>query len=81
MTLYQNIVSITHTPSVLVALGIVWLLPILIYLVVGLVVKGKSGTIMIKRPNYWHFFWIWGLIQLLLILLLLVFPIWTTIIE
>ena len=62
-------------------IAITWLLPLIIYIIVGCIARGRSSTgqvtsrAMITYPNYWYAILIWGLLQLALFILLL-FPIW-----
>ena len=84
---YTDITAITHHPTFLLSLLVVWLLPLIIYVVVGLVAKGKSPSgqsyskSMIQYPNFWYSCVIWFFIQSGLILLLIVFPLWLKLIA
>lgn len=78
---YDNVVSITTTPT-FVVVSIVWLLlPLFIYVVVGAVVRGKtsSGKVlrdpMISYANFWVAPIIWVTVQAIL-LVFIIFPFW-----
>lgn len=72
---YELAKQVTTDPFMLTGLGIIWLLPLLIWLVIGLAVKNKFGKYMITYPNFWYAVILWGFIQLTLIILY-IFPIW-----
>jgi len=78
---FDQVTLITKEPLIITGFVIVWLLPIIIYIIVGVTVKGRSasGVVssepMITNPNYFIPLIIWGLIQLALIMMFLVFPI------
>jgi hypothetical protein len=84
---FEAVSAINTDPYMLVAYGIVWFLPLFIYLLVGCVATGRSADgrktskPMIYYSNYWYSWLIWGLIQLGLILTLIIFPIWLKILE
>jgi len=78
MITYQEIINITHSPEILISLILVWLLPIILYLTIGFFIRTKTTKRrMWSHPNYWHFIWIWGIIQAGLILGLVIFPLWS----
>lgn len=84
---FEAVSAINTDPYMLVAYGIVWFLPLFIYFLIGCVAHGKSADgrkaskPMIFYPNYWYAMLVWGLIQLGLILILIIFPIWLKILE
>ena len=79
---YENVTEITTNPVFLGMIIAVWLIPLLIYVIIGSVAKAKSPSgqtlskPMIAYPNFWYAFFIWFLLQSALILILLIFPIW-----
>ena len=76
---YENASIVMQSPPILLWLFLSWIIPLLIYLLIGSVVKGRSpsGTIsskpMIYSPNFYWAILIWGLIQLSFFILL-IFP-------
>lgn len=79
---YENVTEITTNPVFLVMIIAIWLIPLLIYVVVGSVAKAKSPSgqtlskPMICYPNFWYAFFIYFLLQPALILILIIFPLW-----
>jgi len=80
---FEQVSAITTDPVFLALIIIlVWLLPIILYLIIGAIMKGKSpsGTVysraMINSPNFWVAPLIWFFIQGVLITLIIIFPIW-----
>ena len=65
---FENWTALTTSPQFLIAMGVVWLLPIIIYLIVGAGAKGRSSTgqttskPMLLYPNCWYAFLIWTFI-------------------
>lgn len=80
---YETATQITQNPFLLGSILIVWLFPLVVYLIVGFLRKARSpstgrvipGTRMIQTINFWIGFLNWFLLQGLLILLLIIFPV------
>lgn len=78
---YENASLVTQSPLIVTWVILAWAVPLLIYLLAGMMVKGRSpgGRVssqsMIMSPNFWIGFVIFGLIQAIF-LILLIFPIW-----
>jgi len=77
---FDSAVVVLHDPVMLFAVGVVWLLPLIVWLIIGFVVSAKtiSGRkvgLLVESPNFWLVFLVFGLLQGLLFLLLLVFPV------
>jgi|GEM_PF-4892783 len=75
MISFEEALTVTTDPFYIIGLVIIWLLPLLIYIILGLTVKGKYGKYMASYPNYYYAIIIWGLVQLALIIMLVLFPI------
>ena len=79
---FQDITNITITPYFIISALIVWLIPILLWLLLGAIVRGKSpdgsrsSKPMILYPNFWYAFSLWFFIQGALFIILLIFPFW-----
>lgn len=73
--------AVVRDPFILTWIGLTWGVPLIIYLFVGIFVRGRSSNgqatskPMILYPNFYYAIIIWGLIQLFF-LLMLVFPVW-----
>ena len=84
---FEQVTAITKEPIVIIGFVIIWFLPLLIYLILGVTVRGRSASgkvtsdPMISNPNYFIPLIIWGLIQLSLFIIFLVFPMHIWIIE
>jgi len=82
MVTYETITTITQSRPFLIAEAMVYLLPLIIYLLVGATIRGKTNSgKSLKKPmmfnaNYWYAFIIWAFIQLFLFLVLINFPVW-----
>lgn len=78
---FESATAVLHDTYILFALGLIWLLPLVIYLFIGVLVRGRSSSgsvtskVMAAYPNFWYAVAIWGLIQFGLFFLI-VFPIW-----
>ena len=78
---FDQVTAVMHHPVMIISFVIIWLLPILIYLLIGAIVKGKSANghslskSMMMYPNYWYALLIWGFTQLILFILVF-FPVW-----
>ena len=79
---YDSLIVITHSTPIIVILGIIWFLPLLIYLLIGATrgAKTSSGKKLSKRmiqtSGFWIGWFLWFFLQALLILSLLIFPFW-----
>ena len=79
---FEQWTTITQKHLFIIAIGLVWLLPIIIYFIVGATARGRSisGKItsepMIKYSNFWYAFIIWFFFQSALILIAIIFPLW-----
>lgn len=76
---FEDALKVTNDPSFILAMLIVWLLPIIIYLIIGACVKGGGkyyNKRMIEFPNFWYAILVWFFIQGALFLILVVFPVW-----
>jgi len=75
MITFETAKLVTTDPFMIMGFVVVWLVPLLVWLILGLTIKGKYGKYMASYPNYWYAFVIWGLIQLTLFILI-IFPVW-----
>ncbi len=79
---FESVTNITLNPLFLIAIVTIWLLPLIIYIMVGVCVRGKTSSgvklkdPMIYSPNFWYSFFIWFFIQAGLFLIFIMFPIW-----
>lgn len=79
---YEQATQVTHDPMILTWIIVIWILPLILYLIIGATTRARSPSgqqlskPMISYPNYWHAVWIWTLVQGLLFLGLF-FPFWT----
>lgn len=79
---FESVTAITTNPIFIISMLIVWITPVILYIIVGAVSRGKSqsGQVlskpMIAYPNFWYAFIIWFFFQLALILLFIIFPFW-----
>ena len=85
---YQNIISVTQDPTMLIVMLIVWGFPLLIYLIIGIWRKARTtdgriikGTRMIQTVNYWIVFSIWFVIQSVLFITMLIYPFWAKLVN
>lgn len=83
---FDNVSSVMQTPEMIALLIIIWFVPLLIYIIIGVTARGRSANgavtskVMLAYPNSWYAVLVWGLIQLGLFLML-VFPIWLKILK
>ena len=81
---FDNAYAVTSNPMFIIALGLAWFIPLLIYLLWGACASARTSdgrklsSKVISNANFWIGFIIFGLIQLGL-MLMIVFPIWTMI--
>lgn len=74
--------AVSLSPAFLIASLIVWLFPIVLMLIIGASVRGRSpsGQLyskpMICFPNFWYFFVVYFFVQSSLFLIGIIFPIW-----
>jgi len=84
---FDTIYNMMTTPIMLTILAIIWFIPLLIYFIIMCTARGRSanGQVVSKRmiffPNSWYAIIVFGLIQLTLFILLLIFPIWAKIFQ
>ena len=77
-TLYKQWITVTITPEFIATLGVVWFLTLIIAILIGTIVRGRtsSGKLldsrMIENPNFWYTILI--LFIELLFFILLIFP-------
>ena len=82
MLSFDQVTAITTDPLFLGAIIAVWLLPLILYIIVGSVAKAKSPSgqalskPMIAYPNFWYGFFIFLFFQAGLFLILIIFPLW-----
>ena len=83
MTLFETITAVTWTPSFLIALGVAWFIPILFWSILGVSIhtKTKSRTHFMGQSSNFYWFYVASLIQLVLLLAGVVFPVWSLWIE
>lgn len=78
---FESASLVTQSFPMITFLVIAWFLPLAIYLIIGMFVRGKSASgqvrskPMILYPNFWIAVFIWGVLQAIL-LILFIFPIW-----
>lgn len=83
---FENASAITQAPPMLIAIIMVWFIPLFFYFLIGFSVKGRSsnGQVMSKPmicyPNFWFGVMIFGLVQAGLFLML-IFPVWLRILN
>lgn len=75
---YNSVIAITQSMKFLVALGIVWFLPLLVYLLIGAfrVVSKKSKKRMIQTWSFWMGWLLWFILQGALFIFLIIYPFW-----
>lgn len=78
---FDSVISITQHPLIVLMIIITFLLPILIYIPLGTVLKGPKNQPLMSYFNFWYPVFIWVIIQSLLFLLLIILPIWLLIIP
>ena len=84
---YESVTQITNQPEFILSIVAVWLLPLIIYFIVGAFARARSGDgrvlskRMIEYPNFWYSFFIWFFLQAGLILTLIIFPLWIKLIN
>jgi hypothetical protein len=79
---YEQATSMLHSTPFLIVIGILWFLPLLLYLLIGAVRGAKTssgsrtGKRMIQTSGFWITWAYWFFFQGFLILALLLFPFW-----
>lgn len=76
---FEDWTKITLDPKFIVAMLIIWLVPIIFYIIIGACVKGGGkyySKRMIEYPNFFYAPLIWFFVQGGLILILVMFPVW-----
>jgi len=79
---FEKIIEVTNEPIMIIAMVIIWLLPIIVYILIASVTHARTSsgqkleTLMIQSPNAWIPVLIWGFLQLALFLIFLLFPFW-----
>jgi hypothetical protein len=79
---YEQITSITQNPLIIFVLILIWLLPIIIYIILALSIRGRTASgeklkrCMLSHANAWIPMIIWTFIQGGLFLIL-IFPFWS----
>lgn len=79
---FEQVTRINTDPKILIMFLIAWLLPLLIYFLIGCIKHAKTSSgrkldsLMIQTTNFWIAFMVWFLIQPILILTLIMFPLW-----
>lgn len=79
---YDSATNVTNSIPMIIALAIVWFLPLLIYFIWGALASSRTAdgrklnSKVISNANFWIGFLIFGLIQLSLFLILVIFPVW-----
>ena len=83
---FEAVNQINSDPVMLVAFALTWFVPLFMYFIIGATVRGRStsGRVMSKPmisfPNFWYGVIIFGVFQLILVILL-VFPVWLRLID
>ena len=84
---FETTKTITTDPLFIVITLIVWLLPIIIWLIIGTLRKARSGSgrvlgnPMIASPNFWLAILNWFFFQGLLFAVLITWPVWIKLIP
>ena len=78
---FEHVSEIMTTPPMILATLAIWLIPLLLWIVMGALIHAKSSggrksKPMICYPNFWLAFALWFFVQAGLILILLTFPFW-----
>lgn len=79
---YESWTAITQSIPFILAILVVWLFPIILYLIIAVTTHAKTSSgkklnsLMIESSNALIPFLIWGLIQTIFILTLIIFPFW-----
>ena len=74
---FEEWTAITQDPKFIIAMLIIWLVPIILYIIVGALVKGGGKHFskkMIEYSNFWYAPLIWFFGQAGLILIFIIFP-------
>lgn len=85
-TTFDKAFEVTSSPEFIIAVLIVWAVPLIIYVIWGALSQSRtsSGVVLsskaISNPNFWVAFLIWAIFQGAL-MLLLIFPIWILAID
>lgn len=83
---YQNITAITQTTPFIIALGLIWIFPLVCYLIWGIFSRAKSPdgrklqSRIIQHINFWISFIIIASTSLVGILFI-IFPYWAVVFE
>jgi len=78
---FETVSNIMQEPIILIVIGVIWLLPIIIYIIIASITHARTSsgkkleTLMIQSPNAWIPVILWGFFQLALFLGL-IFPLW-----
>lgn len=79
---YESATNITSSIPIVIALALVWSIPLLIYLIWGSIAHARTSdgrklsSRVINNSNFWIGFIIFCFIQLALFLILIIFPVW-----
>lgn len=79
---FESWTAITQSTPFIMAMLVVWLLPIIVYIIIASATHAKTSSgrkldkLMIQSPNAWIPILIWFFFQPILILLLIMFPYW-----
>ena len=84
---YETVTSVTNDPLMVLAIVLVWFFPLIIYFLVGLTRKARTGSgslvlrngkpiKSIQSVNFWIAFGIWFFIQGALFYFILINPLW-----
>jgi len=79
---YEQVVSVTQDPIFIFALLVIWLFPIVLYLLMAGSIKASTSSgrkldkSMLSNLNAWIPVLIWTFLQAGLFLLLVIFPVW-----
>lgn len=76
---FEEWTAVTTKVEFILAMLVIWLIPLIIYIIVGACVKGGGkyySKRMIEYANFWYGVIIWFFIQGGLVLSFIIFPFW-----
>jgi len=84
MLTYEEITAVTQSFPVLIVEIIIWLFPLIIYLIIAGTRKSRTSSgvrlshsmLSLRNLNGWIAFFVWFILQSILFLFFLIFPFW-----
>jgi predicted membrane protein len=79
---YEQVIAVSQSPQILIALAVIFFVPLIIYLLIGIFRSAKTssgrsvGKRMIATASFWIGWGLWFFVQGFLFFILLIYPIW-----